>query len=125
MLPSTLGHSCPMPITGHGVSAKRWHNQWVTYAAAHRWPPARPCPLPTSSSRAVTRVTMFAWRLSQIPRVLRVPPCPQDVKPENIMFDSEGANGVLKVLDFGSSAFVQPNEMVGGDAVGKQQVTQQ
>ncbi len=42
-----------------------------------------------------------------------MPPCPQDVKPENIMFDSEGANGVLKVLDFGSSAFVQPNEMVG------------
>eukprot|EP00198_Chlamydomonas_reinhardtii_P004080 XP_001693416.1 predicted protein [Chlamydomonas reinhardtii] len=35
-----------------------------------------------------------------------------DIKPENIMFDSEGANGVLKVLDFGSSAFVQPNETV-------------
>ncbi|KAG2439835.1 hypothetical protein HYH02_010468 [Chlamydomonas schloesseri] len=35
-----------------------------------------------------------------------------DIKPENIMFDSEGANGVLKVLDFGSSVFVQPNETV-------------
>ncbi|KAG2443965.1 hypothetical protein HXX76_002304 [Chlamydomonas incerta] len=35
-----------------------------------------------------------------------------DIKPENIMFDSEGANGVLKVLDFGSSMFVQPNETV-------------
>lgn len=40
------------------------------------------------------------------------PSRPQDIKPENIMFDSEGANGVLKVLDFGSSAFVQPNETV-------------
>ena len=28
------------------------------------------------------------------------------------MFDSEGANGVLKVIDFGSSVFVQPNEGV-------------
>ncbi|KAG2498443.1 hypothetical protein HYH03_003700 [Edaphochlamys debaryana] len=35
-----------------------------------------------------------------------------DIKPENIMFDSEGATGVLKVLDFGSSMFVQPNELV-------------
>ncbi|EFJ51622.1 hypothetical protein VOLCADRAFT_116471 [Volvox carteri f. nagariensis] len=35
-----------------------------------------------------------------------------DIKPENLMFDSEGASGVLKVLDFGSSVFVQPNEMV-------------
>ncbi|GIL67400.1 hypothetical protein Vafri_20799 [Volvox africanus] len=35
-----------------------------------------------------------------------------DIKPENLMFDSEGASGVLKVLDFGSSAFVQPNETV-------------
>ncbi|GLI66227.1 hypothetical protein VaNZ11_009966 [Volvox africanus] len=35
-----------------------------------------------------------------------------DIKPENLMFDSEGASGVLKVLDFGSSVFVQPNETV-------------
>jgi serine/threonine protein kinase len=35
-----------------------------------------------------------------------------DVKPENIMFDSEGAHGVLKMLDYGSSVFVQPHEMV-------------
>jgi hypothetical protein len=28
------------------------------------------------------------------------------------MFDSEGASGVLKVLDFGSSVFVQPSETV-------------
>lgn len=33
-----------------------------------------------------------------------------DVKPENIMFDSEGAGGVLKVVDFGSSVFIQPGE---------------
>ncbi|KXZ51123.1 hypothetical protein GPECTOR_13g610 [Gonium pectorale] len=37
---------------------------------------------------------------------------PKDIKPENLMFDSEGASGVLKVLDFGSSVFVQPNETV-------------
>ena len=30
------------------------------------------------------------------------------------MFDSEGANGVVKVIDFGSSVFVQPDEEVGG-----------
>lgn len=35
-----------------------------------------------------------------------------DLKPENVMFDSEGANGVLKVLDFGSAVFVQPHEQV-------------
>mmetsp|Transcript_7697 Transcript_7697/g.15072 ORF Transcript_7697/g.15072 Transcript_7697/m.15072 type:complete len:598 (-) Transcript_7697:661-2454(-) len=35
-----------------------------------------------------------------------------DIKPENIMFDSEGANGVLKVIDFGSSIFVEPDGIV-------------
>ncbi|MEW5302698.1 MAG: hypothetical protein WDW36_005452 [Sanguina aurantia] len=35
-----------------------------------------------------------------------------DIKPENIMFDSEGADGILKVIDFGSSVYVQPNEAV-------------
>jgi calcium-dependent protein kinase len=29
-----------------------------------------------------------------------------DLKPENIMFDSEGANGVLKVVDLGAAEFV-------------------
>lgn len=35
-----------------------------------------------------------------------------DVKPENIMFDSEGAGGILKVVDFGSSVFLQRDEKV-------------
>ena len=35
-----------------------------------------------------------------------------DIKPENIMFDSEGAQGVVKVIDFGSSIYIQPNETV-------------
>lgn len=35
------------------------------------------------------------------------------LQPENLMFDSEGAGGILKVLDFGSSVHVQSDEEVG------------
>jgi serine/threonine protein kinase len=35
-----------------------------------------------------------------------------DLKPENIMFDSEGAEGVLKVIDYGSAEFVGPSTQV-------------
>eukprot|EP00775_Hariotina_reticulata_P014124 gene14124-14255_t len=35
-----------------------------------------------------------------------------DIKPENIMFDSHGADGVLKVIDLGSAEFVQQGEEV-------------
>ncbi|KAF8057730.1 CPK24 [Scenedesmus sp. PABB004] len=35
-----------------------------------------------------------------------------DIKPENVMFDSEGAGGVLKVIDLGSAEFVCEGEEV-------------
>ena len=35
-----------------------------------------------------------------------------DLKPENIMFDSEGAKGVLKVVDLGAAEFVGPQGLV-------------
>lgn len=35
-----------------------------------------------------------------------------DIKPENLVFDSDGANGVLKVVDFGSAEFVHPEDEV-------------
>lgn len=40
-----------------------------------------------------------------------------DVKPENIVFDSGGPDGVLKVVDFGSSDFCLPHEIL-NDAFG-------
>lgn len=33
-----------------------------------------------------------------------------DIKPENIMFDSHGPDGVLKVIDFGAAEFLTPHE---------------
>lgn len=36
-----------------------------------------------------------------------------DIKPENIMFDSGGTDGVLKIVDFGASEFLGTNEQVG------------
>ena len=37
-----------------------------------------------------------------------------DIKPENIMFDAEGTSGVVKIIDFGASHYVQPEETVRG-----------
>ena len=31
---------------------------------------------------------------------------------QNIMFDAEGTRGVVKVIDFGASQYVQPEETV-------------
>ena len=35
-----------------------------------------------------------------------------DVKPENVMFDAEGSQGVLKVIDLGSAEFLQEGQLV-------------
>ncbi|GAX85949.1 hypothetical protein CEUSTIGMA_g13365.t1 [Chlamydomonas eustigma] len=40
-----------------------------------------------------------------------------DIKPENIMFDAEGTNGVVKIIDFGAAQYVQPDETI-NDAFG-------
>ena len=49
------------------------------------------------------------WRL---PAARRAGMAHMDIKPENIMFDSDGSKGVLKVIDFGSSTYIQPDEKV-------------
>ena len=34
----------------------------------------------------------------------------RDIKPENLMFDSPGEESILKVIDFGTSVKIKPNQ---------------
>lgn len=116
--------SAHAPSQGRYVVAQRHHLQRRCFFDSSRLPTAftqyaSSLPQPVRNTPfcypgfILILMTLFAECLQWcLPAARRAGMAHMDIKPENIMFDSDGSKGVLKVIDFGSSTYIQPDEKV-------------